>query len=162
MKEKVNEETYDILTPGCFILEKSVWEKYNMILTKTNVELFLKEYNESKIICLKSIICNKMTSVIDPNKIFRPSVVNDGGHAKLVNDLIDAEQIINNTEPVLQEIIKTFTPKEKIYYEYCLLSDYSEEYVMNMLDIHSKKGLKPFKNSCLLKFALVFGIAVLK
>ncbi len=152
----------DGINPECFVLEKVVWSKYDMTLTRENVDLFLNEYFEAKSICFKTLFLSKMTSTIDPNKIFVPSIVNNGGHADKVNEKVDAESIIINTEPLLNEVLKTFTPKEKLYYEYCLINKYSEDYIMEKFGNISKNGLLPIKNSCILKLALVFEIAVLK
>ena len=156
------ETKIDDINEQGFVLGKEIWNKYNMTLTKENVLCFMSEYKEAKAICLKSIVAKSLTINLDPNKVFMPSRVNNGGFATAVDNRLDSEEVINNTEPLLKELIKTFTPKEKIYFDYCLTNNYSEEYVMSILGHLSKNGLMPIKNSCILKFALAFDIADLK
>ena len=157
----LNINDLDKLTDDCFTLDKVIWDKYDMKKTRDNVLIFLKEYNDAKSLCFKSLIYSNMSTNFDPNKVFVSSKTNNGGFSNQVDKKVDAENSIKNTEPLIKELMKTFTPKEKLYFEYCLLNNYSEEFIKTMFEI-SKFGLLPIKNSCILKFALVFDLAILK
>ena len=162
MEENIDISSIDLISDGNFVIDKVVCDKFDMNKTKENVAIFIREYKEAKTLCFKSLIINKVTYSFNPNKVFVSSNSKNGGFATSVNNKIDAEEIINNTEPLLQELVKTFTNREKIYYDYCLLNNYTDEYVMYLLGNISKYILAPIKNSCILKFALLFDLAVMK
>ena len=146
-----------------YLLDKAIWEKYNMTKTKANVRNFLTAYKESHALAIKSIALNqKLVSQISDFKVFTSVRTNTGGFAEKVNKKLDAETFISYADPLIKEVIKTFTLKEKAYYEYCLAQDYSEEYILPLVEISSRTGLKPIKYSCVLKVAFVFDLQVLK
>lgn len=153
---------FDVITSDNYVLDRETCDDYNMVKTKEEVVEFLRKFKKAKTSCFKSIVVTNMTSIIDCSNVVKSSHQNNGGFADRVNNKIDDERFVENTEPIIQELIKTFTPKEKIYYDYCLANNYSEEYVMRLLGSISKYGLMPIKNSCILKIALAFNLEVLK
>ncbi len=143
-----------------FSLDKAIWERFNMIETKSNVIQFMRKYKEARIRSTKLITMIKISSNYDLSGSFSPTM-NNKGFSESSDKKIDAERFVNNTLPVINELRKTFTPEENQYYEFCLSANNSEEYFKNSLGI-SNNGLLPIKNSCLLKIAFAFGLEVSK
>ncbi len=148
-----------------YVLPKKTWIKYDMGLTRNNLDEFLSKYFEAKTRCLCSIeFCSKgLIADISPTKIINTGGSSDGGFTSMSNSRIDAENFLKRVTPIINNVKATFTKTENNYFEYCLLSNNSEDsfrkYKLN--DI-SKNGLKPIKYSCILKLALPLGLDVLK
>ena len=53
------------------------------------------------------------------------------------------------------------TKSEQIYWNISVISQASQSTIMNALKV-SRTGLIPIRDSCIIKFAMIFGIAVLK
>lgn len=153
---------FDAITSESYVLDKETCDEYNMTKTKEEVVVFMRKFKKAKASCFKSIVETNLTVKINFNDKVSSSHQNNGGFANMVDNKIDDEKLIESVEPVIKELLKTFTPKEKIYYDYCLANNYSEEYVMRLLGSISKYGLMPIKNSCILKIALAFNLEVLK
>lgn len=147
-----------------FMLDKETWEKYDMNATKDNVIDFIRRYKEARTKCMYIVAfsSNGLTSKLDPNKIFSLTRTNNGGFAENSDNKLDDEDFVNNTMPIINRLKKSFTIEENKYYEFCLETNNSEEYLRNLLNGISKNGLVPIKNSCILKIALAFRIAVKK
>lgn len=152
----------DNITEESFMLEKATWENYDMTKTADEVRDFIKEYKKKKSICIQAnaLESSGLTTNLDINKVFSPVRSNNGGFADSVNEVIDADRFVKFYNPILDGVCKTLTRKEKVYYDYCLLNNYSEEFARRMLNGLSKNGLKPIKNSCILKIALAISRAV--
>lgn len=146
---------------NCFILDKAIWEKFDMIATKSNVIKFMQEYKEAITRSTQFITMVKVSSNYDLNSSFSSTKNNNKGFSETSNKRIDAERFVNSTTSVINELRRTFTPEEEQYYEFCLLENNSEDYLLNILGI-SRNGLIPIKNSCILKIALAFGWEVEK
>lgn len=152
-----------LLDETSYLLDKAIWEKYDMIKTKANVCNFLTAYKESHALAIRSIALNqKLVSNISDAKVFSSVRTNTGGFAEDVNRQLDAEILIGYADPLIREVKKTFTEKEKAYYEYCLAQNFSEDFILPLIEISSRTGLKPIKNSCILKVAFIFDLQVLK
>lgn len=147
-----------------YMLDKETWEKYDMNVTKNNVIDFIRKYKEARTKCMYIVAfsSNGLTSKLDPNKIFSLTRANNGGFAENSDSKLDSEDFVNNTMPIINRLKKSFTIEENKYYEFCLEANNSEEYLRNLLNGISKNGLIPIKNSCILKIALAFRIAVEK
>ena len=152
------------ITEESYMIEKVTWEKYDMTKTTSEVKSFIREYKEKKSICIQAnaLESSGLTTNLDINKIFSPIRSNNGGFADSVNERIDADRFVKFYKPILEDLFKTFTRKEKVYYDYCLLNNYSEEFTRRILNGLSKNGLQPIKNSCILKIALAISRAVKK
>lgn len=152
----------DNITEESFMLEKATWEKYDMTKTADEVRDFIKEYKKKKSICIQAnaLDVSGLTTNLDINKVFSPVRSNNGGFADSVNEAIDADRYVKFYNPILDGVCKTLTRKEKVYYDYCLLNNYSEEFARRILNGLSKNGLKPIRNSCILKIALAISRAV--
>lgn len=147
-----------------FLLDKEIWEKYDMNATKDNVIEFIRKYKEARTKCMYVVAfsANGLTSKLDPNKIFSLTRKNNGGFAESSNNKLDDEDFVHKTMPIINRLKKSFTTDENTYYECCLEENNSEEYCRSLLNDKSKNGLKPIKNSCILKIAIAFRMEIKK
>ena len=147
-----------------FLLDKEIWEKYDMNATKDNVIEFIRKYKEARAKCMYVVAfsSNGLTSKLDPNKIFSLTRKNNGGFAEDSDNKLDDEDFVHNTMPIIKRLKKSFTIEENKYYECCLEENNSEEYVRSLLNGLSKNGLTPIKNSCILKIAFAFRMEIKK
>jgi len=147
-----------------YLLDKVIWDKYDMSKTKNNVMSFLLEYKELSAIAIKAISFDTqgLSACYDPNKVFSKVRSNNGGFADKSNRKIDAQRFVENTAPIIASVKKTFTEREKMYYEYCLAENYSEDFILEKINKNSRIGLLPIKNSCILKIAFAFNLEVAK
>lgn len=106
-----------------------------------------------------TFISSKLTSRLDPSKVFSAIRLNNGGFADLSNEIMDAEAMIKTMTPIINTLKNSFTEEELLFYEYCLATNHSEGDVCIKLGV-SKTGLAPIKNSCILKFAIAFNLQV--
>lgn len=163
MEQVMVVEKQELVEEINYILDKATWDKYNMVETRLNVIEFIREYKEARAKNIQAVLFaeNGLTSKLDPNKVFMPSRRNNGGFADNSNMRIDTEEELKKKIPVINAVIKSFTPEERKYYDFCLANNNSEEYLCNALNL-SKTGLQPIKNSCILKIAFAFKIEVKK
>lgn len=143
-----------------FCLEKEIWKKFDMTLTKIKVVNFMREYKEAKIRSIQMISNVSICSNYNFGE-GHSAHSKHNGFDEISNKKIDAERFVNSTMPIIKELKKTFTEPEQKYYEFCLSENNSEDYLLNILCI-SRTGLIPIKNSCILKIALAFGLEVEK
>ena len=155
---------YDLLGDQNFMLNKSIWDMYDMKQTRINVIDLIEKYKVAVTICINStlLLDNCKAVNLDPNKVFNSCNQSKKDFTNMVDKYIEAENLVKITKPIIEWLTNTFNPKEKKYYNYCIANNYSEEYIREILGGISKNDLLPIKNSCLLKIALAFKIAVLK
>lgn len=159
MNEEIMEDTV-----AYYFLDKEITEKFDMNKTKEKVIQFILDYKIIKSRNIKSLILRDsgLTYKLDQNKVSNGSNRN---HSFSDNsDLyLDTKDMLLEIEPIIETLRKNFSPEEKKYYDCCLANKYSEEYVCNVIrNGISRTGLLPIKNSCILKIALAFNIAIEK
>jgi len=159
-----NEINENILDSTNYLLDKKIWDKYNMTKTREKVIDCLKDYKEARALSVHSItnVSNNLTSKLDPNKVFSAVKSNKNGFADLSDAIMDAEEMVRTMTPVINTLKNSFTEDEIIFYEYCLATNHSEIQVCSKLKCDSVTGLLPIKNSCILKFAFAFNLQVKK
>lgn len=147
-----------------YFLDKEIVGRFDMNKTKENVIKFINDYKVIKARNIKSLILRDsgLTYKLDPNK-----VSNSGNRNHSFSDnsdtYLDTTDKLLEIEPIIETLRKSFSPEEKKYYDCCLANKYSEEYVCNIIKNGiSRTGLIPIKNSCILKIALAFDIAIEK
>lgn len=163
MKYYENDMCNDI-SETSYVLDKTIWDRYEMNLTKKNVVEFLSEYKEAKTRSFNYMMSSSglVASYNFDNPISMYKSFNNNGFANSIDKKIDGEEIIERYDLVINSLLDTFTNKERQYYDYCLINNNSEVYFREIiLGGLSKHGLLPIKNSCILKIALAFNIAVL-
>lgn len=153
---------YENMYSECYVLDKVIWDKYDMKHTKINVVKIIQSYKElkSKLIHLVALhdlgltahnfdtICNKSNSNVS--------------FADKIDIKLDLEKKLDFETAIFDKLNASFTELEKKYFDYCLQNNKSEEQLLNNIGGLSKLGLLPIKNSCILKIALAFNVAVLK
>lgn len=148
-----------ILSEDIYLLDKKTCGKYNMKITKENVLRLISDYKENR---------SKNISILyDYGLVSHPeNAISKNNSPKKISNTIDVfidKQMEFLSQHEKLEIVKSsFTEMELSYYITCLQNCKSEDYLLEKLDKISRTGLLPIKNSCILKIALAFNIAVLK
>lgn len=157
-----NIKEYESMYSECYVLDKVIWDKYDMKQTKINVVKIIQNYKEmkAKFIYLATLHELGLTAYNIEN------VHNKISSGNNFTDKIDVKMDIENElqikKSILDKLNSSFTENEKKYYDYCLQNNKSEERLRDRLGGLSKLGLLPIKNSCVLKIALAFNKAVTK
>lgn len=157
-----NIKEYESMYSECYVLDKVIWDKYDMKQTKINVVKIIQNYKEmkSKFIYLATLHELGLTAHNIEN------VHNKISSGNNFTDKIDVKMDIENElqikNSILDKLNNSFTENEKKYYEHCLQNNKSEDSPRDCLGGLSKLGLLPIKNSCILKIALAFDKAILK
>ena len=88
-----------MVDPTIYVLDKVIWDQYDMVATRAKVIDYIRLYKESRAKCIQTTVFSSvgLTSTIDPNKVFMPTRINNGGFANLSNEKIDAEEIVKYT-----------------------------------------------------------------
>jgi len=143
-----------------YLLDKKIWEQYNMAITREKVIDCLKNYKEARALSVQAVtyMSSNLTSKLDPNKVFS-SVRSNTSFANTSDEIIDAEDLVRAMTPIINTLKNSFTEEELLFYEYCLATNHSEGDICIKMGI-SKTGLAPIKNSCILKFAFAFNLQV--
>ena len=154
INEVVNDSQY-------YIFSTKELDKYDLTMTKENVEELVSEYKEAKFLYFASEKNLKnIGGYYEPKYNQHVIKINDKIGTNVCNK-VDAINFIKNVDAILNPLLESLSPKEKRYYYHCLSSDNSEQTLAESLGI-SRTGLKPIKNNCILKFGLAFNIAVRK
>ena len=145
-----------------YLLDKAIWEHYNMVKTRENVISFMRKYKEARARYISAITFSErgLVSHIDVVKN-STSYRSNSGFTYNSDKKIDAEILLNSIIPLITKVKESFTREEREYYDYCLASNKSENNFCDMMNI-TKIGLLPIKNSCLLKIAFATNNEVLK
>ena len=162
MEECIEQTGFFDQDDTAYLLDKVIWDKYDMVETKNKVVDFLQQYKKARSTYIGSFISEDwgLTANFDLAKT-NSSFRNTGGFAENSNRKLDAESFINATSPLIARLKKSFTKDEKLYFEHCLASNESEANFCLMMDL-TKFRLKNIKNSCLLKIAFATHNAVRK
>lgn len=140
-------------------LRESIINRYDYELTKINVEKIVSAYSDA----LYNV--KFRPSSIKASKINQVPVFSGFNYSDKVSD--DVEFICDNEIEAskLKEDIEfaysRMTKSEQIYWNISVISQASQSTIMNALKV-SRTGLIPIRDSCIIKFAMIFGIAVLK
>lgn len=136
------------------LLDKQFISKYNLEQTEENVLKIISSYLKAQYKYI-DIIPPRMTSNYDVKyESFNKFNISDkvGNH---VEKKVDAELEIEKFYRVMTNVIKRMNTYERIYYTELLINGKSERYTSDLIGV-SRNGLKPIKNSCILKIALAF------
>lgn len=136
------------------LLDKNFLSKYNLEQTEENVLEIISNYLKAQYKYI-DIIPPRMTSNYEVKyESFNKFNANDtvGKH---IEEKIDAEIEIKKFYKVMTNVIQRMNTYERIYYAELLINGKSERYTSDLIGV-SRNGLKPIKNSCILKIALAF------
>lgn len=144
-----------------YILNKEILDDYDMVETAENVKKLVNEYKKARYMYFVSREnLERITTSFEPKySQFTKSRKDTFGNS--IATMIDSEETLNRFESVFNNLVTTFVNEEKKYYFYCLADNNSETYLAESLNI-SRNGLRPYKESCILKIALAFHIEVEK
>ena len=153
---------YEDMYNECYVLDKVIWDKYDMKKKKNNVVKIIQNYKElkSKFIHLAVLYELGLTAHNTENIYNRSNSTH--GFTDKIDFKIDVENDLNVKTAIFDKLNSSFTEYEKKYYDHCLQNNRSEEQLRDNLGGISKLGLLPIKNSCILKIAFAFNEAVLK
>jgi len=144
-----------------YILSKEIIDDYDMVETTENVKKLINRYKKARYMYFVSRSnLEKITTNLEPkhSQITKNRKDTFGNSIAI---MIDSEETLKNFELIFNDLVTTFVNEEKKYYFYCLSDNNSETYLSECLNI-SRTGLKPFKESCILKIALAFHLEVEK
>lgn len=159
MIEAVNYE--ELQEKGTFVFSPKEINKYDINLTKENVENLISEYKEAKFSLFASTKALETISMFYTPKFGKTINVAQDKIGDNVAKKIDSDNFIKSYDEVFNPLLETFSPDEKKYYLYCIANENSEQMLADLLGI-SRTGLQPIKNNCILKIGLAFQIAVKK
>lgn len=142
-----------------YLLDKKICEKYNMKITKENVLELIGDLKESRLKNIAMLYDYGLVSNLE-NSISKNGL--SKGFSNKIDNLIDKQSDFLYQYEKMEIVKSSFTETESSYYTTCLQNCKSEDYLLEQLDEMSKTGLSPIKNSCILKIALAFDLAVLK
>lgn len=148
------------------LLRKQILEQYDIQACKEEVNSILTEYIRAKYAYFNvkkqgdsfyglSSAKNQDLIVSKSNTNSNDSVANKVIY-KIDNE-IKAEQLKKDIE----ELYTKFTDQEKDFFDYVLLNGDAQRIVEDKYRI-TKSGLEPIKQSCIVKSALHFGVAIMK
>lgn len=153
---KFEEKTCDV---NKYVLSRKITEKYDMITTKKNVMLLLSEYLRLQY---------KYLEISPPKITYNYEIKSDYQNKNMTDNLsyyldkkLKVETEIKAFYFEIEKVLKNMTREELIVTNYLLLKGNSEESVCEILGL-SRTGLRPIKNSCILKIALAFNLEKLK
>lgn len=153
---------YEKLYSECYVLDKVIWDKYDMKLTKINVVKIIQNYKELKSKYIHLAALNELGLTAHNIENIHSKNFSNNTFNEKIDIKIDLENDLKFKAAIFDKLNNCFTEDEKQYYDYCLQNNKSEEHLRNHLGGLSKLGLLPIKNSCILKIALAFDKAVVK
>jgi hypothetical protein len=144
-----------------YILQKEIVEEYNIEKTTVIVKKLVNEYKKARYMYLVSREnLERVTTHLEPiNSQFSKTRKDTFGNS--IATMIDSEETLKNFELIFADLVNSFVLEEKKYYFSCLAGINSESYLAESLNM-SRSGLKPYKESCIIKIALAFHIEVEK
>ena len=155
-------EKYEKLYSECYVLDKVIWDKYDMKQTKVNVVELIRNYKELKSKYIHLAASNELGLTAHNIENIHSKSFSKNRFNEKIDIQIEMEKDLKIKAAILDKLNKCFTENEKQYYDYCLQNNKSEERLRDRLGGLSKLGLLPIKNSCVLKIALAFNKAVTK
>jgi len=141
------------------MLRNSVIEKYDYELTRQFVKKIVTAYVEAKynmLLPLKDVQASNPSNVPIVDSIDYADRVGDSVEFKCDNE-IEARQL----EADLEYAYEKMTIEEKLYWNIIVMNQRPSSVVEDALGL-SKNGIKPIRESCIIKVGMLFGIAVLK
>lgn len=151
---------YEVMYNECYVLDKVIWDKYDMKQTKTNVVKIIQNYKELKSKFMHLAVLHELGITAHNIDSIHSKTNSINSFTNKIDTKLDIEKELDIESAIFDKLNSSFTEYEKIYYDYCLQNNKSEEQLRNNIGI-SKLGLLPIKNSCILKIALAFDKAVL-
>lgn len=152
----VTEETEEI---NKYLLSKDVINKYEMILTKKKVFILLGEYIRLQYKYLE-IIPPRITYNYEVKYDFK-SHDREDNLSYYLDKKLQTENEIRVFYFEIQKVLKNMTREEILIFNDLLLKKKSEDSICEKLSL-SRTGLRPIKNSCILKLAMAFNLEILK
>ena len=141
------------------MLRNSVTEKYDYELTRQFVKKIVTAYIEAKynmLLPLKDIQSSNTNNISKIDSINYTDRVGDSVEFKCDNE-IEARQL----EADLEYAYEKMTIEEKLYWNIIVMNQRPSSVVEDALGL-SKVGIKPIRESCIIKVGMLFGIAVFK
>ena len=147
-----------------YLLEKTLLKYYDIEKSQANVLIYINEYKRAKAKCVNSTLVDNLKSIsINLDKITNSKIKSNATFANNIDNILDAEGVVNMFNPIFEKIKETMTKKEKKYFDFCIFSKCSEEYFRDKIcNGLSRNGLAPIKDSCIMKLALGLNVEVLK
>lgn len=140
------------------LLDNTTTKLYDLVKTKEGVEKLISE--------LKRVIFKY--DHIDEPKITTNFEMNFTSNNQRIDKIhnyvskkVESEKEVVFLYNKIKNIYDKFTKEEKIYYTLHFFENISEEAISERL-LLSRVGLRPIKNSCILKIALAFDIEIEK
>lgn len=140
-------------------LRNFIIEKYDYELTRKNVTKVVDTYIEAKykmLLPLKEMQTSKMNDNPLINSINYSDRVGDNVEFKC-----DSEIEARKLEDDLNYVYERMTTQEKLYWNIIIMKHKPLSVAEEVLGL-SKTGLKPIRESCIIKAGMLLGIAVLK
>jgi len=141
------------------LLRTSVIEKYDCELTKIFIKKIVTAYVEAKynmLLPLKDVKSSNPSNALVGDKINYADRIGDSVEFKCDNE-IEAKRL----EADLNYVYENMTVEEKLYWNIVIMKEKSSSVVEEALGL-SKIGIKPIKDSCIIKVGMLLGIAVFK
>lgn len=136
------------------ILDKTFISKYNLEQTEENVLEIISNYLKAQY-KYTDIIPPRMTSNYDVRYESLNKFNSGDSVSNYIEKKVDAEIEINRFYNIMTKVIQRMSMYERIYYTELLINGKSERYTSDLIGV-SRNGLKPIKNSCILRIALAF------
>lgn len=153
---------YEEMYNECYVLDKVIWDKYDMKQTKSNVIKIIQNYKELKSKFMHLAVLHELGLTAHNTEAIHSKTNSNNSFTDKIDIKLDIEKELAVESAIFDKLNNSFTEFEKRYYDHCLQNNQSEEQLRNSLGGLSKLGLLPIKNSCVLKIALAFDKAVLK
>ncbi len=141
------------------LLNAEVINKYNYIKTSTNVREYMSNF-ENDYYRYVSILPPSITSHLSDIKVQTSSNNTSAIESYVIKKTEKEEEFLKSLNIILK-IIDTFNDEEQRFFKGVFFLGNSESVIIEELQC-AEKRLNHIKKSCMIKFALVLGLAVLK
>lgn len=148
------------------LLRKETIKEYDIVLCKNAVEELITEYIRIKYAYsdIKLRGNEFYNSSTGANYDYKPEMHTIGYSDRVGNKIafkVDTENEVMELEYDFNEIVKSFTDIEKDYFNIVLMGQRSQKIIEDKYGL-SKVGIIPAKQSCIVKIAMYFKIAIKK
>src|SRR5574344_672701 len=148
------------------LLRNETIREYDVLVSKNKVEEILTEYIRARYAYsnIKQIGNEFYNSSTGANYEFKPEMHTIRYSDRVGNKIafkVDTENEVIEMEKDFTEMIKLFTEMEKDFFNTVLLGQRSQNIIEEKYNV-TKNGLLSTKQSCILKIAMYFNVAVKK
>lgn len=113
-------EKYEKLYSECYVLDKVIWDKYDMKLTKINVIKIIQNYKELKSKYIHLATLNELGLTAHNIENIHSKIFSNNTFNEKIDIKIDLENDLKFKEAIFDKLNNCFTEDEKQYYDYCL------------------------------------------